>query len=107
MAFVGGGEDRHLRVEHAIGYRNGLDLIVLSDSVCALLADACTDSIDVGEDKGLGAPTPANERVEDDGLEKGKAQRVGGEGDTLPGMCFDKGDRRQSHGMRSLLRRDD
>ena len=105
MAFVRGGEDRHLRVEHAIGHRNGLDLIVLSDAVCALLADACTHAIDVGEDKGLRAPSPAHERVEDDGLEEGKAQRVGGEGDALPRMCLDKVDRRQSHGTISVALR--
>ena len=50
MAFVCGDEDRHLRVEHAIGHRNGLNLIILSDAVCALFANACTHTIDVGED---------------------------------------------------------
>ena len=98
MAFVCGHEDRHLRVKHAIGHRNGLDLIVLSDEVCALLANACTHAIDIGEDQGLRTPTPALERVEDDGLKEGKTQRVGGEGDALPRMCPDKVDRRQSHG---------
>ena len=94
MAFVRGDEGRHLRVEHAVGHRNGLDLIFLSDAVCALLADACTHAIDVGEDHGLRAPTPPHERVEDDSLEEGKAQRVGGKGNALPRMCLDKVNRR-------------
>ena len=58
MAFVRGSEDRHLRVEHAILHRDGLDLIVLSDAACTLLADAGTHAIDLGEHNGLRTATP-------------------------------------------------
>ena len=81
-------------MEDTIGYRNGLDRIVLPDAVCALPAYACTYAIDVGKYKGLRVSTAAHDRVEDDGIKEGKAQGTGGESDALPRMCLDRVDRR-------------
>jgi hypothetical protein len=70
VAIVVGAQNRNLGVKDAGTNVDGLHLVILADPGCTLLAQARPDTFDVGQDQSV-MPTPANEGVEENGLEKG------------------------------------
>src|ERR1043165_2228278 len=96
MTFFFRCKDRNLRMEDSSRNRYWLYLVVLADAMRSLLAQACTNSLNVGENKRFTSAT-AYKRIKNDGLEKRKTERVRRENPEAPGISRYQTQRRQSY----------
>src|SRR5262245_1024074 len=83
MTFFFRCKDRNLRMEDSSGDRYWLYLIVLTDTVRSLLAQACTNALNVGKNKRF-TSTTADKGIKNDGLEERKTERIRCENGAMP-----------------------
>src|SRR5688572_9111236 len=68
---------------------NGLNVVILADTLCTLFAKARADALDIGQNERLTRAAP-DEGIQNDGLKEGQAERIGREGHALPAVRGDE-----------------
>src|SRR5262245_5983151 len=79
-----------------------LDVVILADTLCALLAQAGPDALNVRNDERLASTTP-DQGIEDNSLEEGEAEGVRRKRCALPCLSGKEVERREAHKRASLV----
>lgn len=90
MGIILGEQGSDLRVEDAMIYGGDrLDFIVASNAASALFAQSGSNAFGIRENESVAPPSP-EQGIEQDGLEKGKAQRISCKSNPRPRCRRDK-----------------